>query len=163
MKKAIYGILLMMIVSIFSSCSEEKMAEPNDYLIFGHFYGFCLGDQCIQIYKLDNERLYEDQNKTYPGYDELYEASFVELESKYYEEVDDLINYFPNQLLNESDTIIGCPDCADGGGLYIEYKTETMHRYWLIDQDINRVQPYLHDFIEKVNDKIEKINLISMQ
>ncbi len=163
MKKAAYGILLIMIVSMFSSCSEEKIGEPTEYLIFGHFYGFCLGDQCIQIYKLDNDHLNEDQNKTYPRYDEFYIASFIELESKYYEQVDDLTDYFPNQLLNETDTIIGCPDCADGGGLYIEYKSETIHRYWLIDQDKSRVEPYLHEFMDQVNDKIEKINSISMQ
>ncbi len=164
MKKAAYSILLMiMIASVFSSCSEDEIAEPTEYLIFGHFYGFCVGDHCIQIYKLDGEGLYMDQNKTYPRHDEFYDASFVELGNKYYELVNDLEIYFPSQLLNETDTIIGCPDCADGGGLYIEYKTETIHRFWLIDQDISRVEPYLYEFMEQINDKIEEINLLSMQ
>jgi len=164
MKKAAYGILLMiMIAALFSSCSDEKIAEPAEYLIFGHFYGFCLGEDCIQIYKLENDRLYIDQNKTYPRYDAFYDASFVELDIKYYELVDDLEMYFPSQLLNETDTILGCPDCADRGGLYIEYKTETIHKYWLIDQDKSRVEPYLYEFMEQVNDKIEEINSIGMQ
>lgn len=162
MKRIAYSILLLTIISIFSSCSEENMEGPEEYLIFGHFYGFCAGDHCIQIYKLENGRLYEDQNKTYPRYDEFYDALFVVLENNY-EQVNDLKNYFPEQLLNETDTIIGCPDCADGGGLYIEYKTDTIHRYWLIDQDISRVEPYLYEFMEKVNDKIDKIILMDKQ
>ena len=163
MKGIPYNILLIAVITMFSSCSKENMAEPEEYLVFGHFYGFCAGDHCIKIYKLEDARLFEDQNKTYPRHDEFYDASFVELDDKYYEQVDDLLTYFPNQLLNETDTIIGCPDCADGGGLYIEYKTETIHRYWLIDQDISRVEPYLYEFMEQVNDKIETINSISMQ
>ena len=163
MNKTGYSIVLMIILSMLSCCTEEEISEQQEYLIFGHFYGFCVGEDCIQIYKLEDNRLYKDQNKTYPRYNEFYDASFVELESKYYEQVDDLINYFPNQLLSETDTIIGCPDCADGGGLYIEYKTETIHRYWLIDQHISRVEPYLHEFMEQVNDKIEIINSIDKQ
>ena len=156
-------MMMIMIASVFSSCRDEKINESEEYLIFGHFYGFCVGDHCIQIYKLNNEGLYEDQNKTYPRYDQFYDAAFVKLDSKYFEQVNDLKIYFPAQLLNETDTIIGCPDCADGGGLYIEYKTETMHRYWLIDQDKSRVEPYLHEFMGEVNDKIDEINSISMQ
>lgn len=162
MKKSGYSILLMIIIFMFSFCSEENIKESKEFLIFGHFYGFCLGEQCILIFKLENDRLYMDQNKTYPRYDEFYDASFVELDSKYYERVNDLEIYFPAQLLNESDTIIGCPDCADGGGLYIEYKTETIHRYWLIDQDRSRVPQDLHEFMQQVNDKIEEINLIGL-
>ena len=156
-------LLSILILFLFFSCSDEEMADPAEYLIFGHFYGFCLGDQCIQIYKLESNRLFIDTNQDYPKHNEFYDASFQELENNYYEPVKDLLDYFPTRILSESDTVFGCPDCADGGGLYIEYKTKDIRRYWIIDQDNRQVPVYLHEFIEQVNNKIETINSIKNQ
>ena len=156
-------LFLILILPLFFSCSEEEMADPGQYLIFGHFYGFCFGDQCIQIYKLEGNNLFIDTNKDYPKHNEFYNATFLELGNQYYEPIKDLLDYFPTRILSESDTVFGCPDCADGGGLYIEYKTQDIHRYWIIDQDRRQVPVYLHEFMEQVNNKIEVINHISNQ
>lgn len=160
----LYNVLLIILVlSLLFSCSDEELADSDEYLIFGHFNGFCLGDQCIQIYKLEDNSLFLDTNKEYPRYNEFYEASFIKMNNNYYEQVMDLRDYFPTRILSEPDTVFGCPDCADGGGLYIEYKTKEIRRYWIIDQDKRQVPVYLHEFMEQVNNKIEKINLISNQ
>ena len=154
-------LLSILILSLFFSCSDEEMADPAEYLIFGHFYGFCLGDQCIQIYKLTENSLFIDTNKDYPNHNEFYEASFEKLDNDYYEQVKDLQDYFPTRILSESDTVFGCPDCADGGGLYIEYKTKDIRRYWIIDQNKRNVAAYLHEFMDQVNEKIRAINSIN--
>jgi hypothetical protein len=73
-------------------------------------------------------------------------------------EVNDLVDFFPNQLLDETETIIGCPDCADGGGLFIQYLDNEDIMAWRIDQNKNNVPTYLHDFMDKVNEKIQIIN-----
>ena len=155
------NLLSILILSLFFSCSDEEIADPAEYLIFGHFYGFCIGDQCIQIYKLEDNGLFLDTNKEYPRHNEFYEASFVKLDNDYYEQVKDLRDYFPTRILSEPDTVFGCPDCADGGGLYIEYKTKEIRKYWIIDQDKRQVPAYLHEFMDLVNERIKAINSIN--
>ena len=82
----------------------------------------------------------------------------MELDNEQFELVNDLSDFFPSQLLNESDTIFGCPDCADGGGLFIQYSDNGVLKSWRIDQVQNNVPSYLHDFIDKVNARIVLIN-----
>ena len=67
-------------------------------------------------------------------------------------------DFFPSQLLNEKKTTIGCPDCADGGGLFIQYSENGNVKSWRIDQEKDNVPHYLHNLIDKVNEKIKIIN-----
>ena len=83
---------------------------------------------------------------------------FEELESGLFLQVNDLPDFFPNQLLNESETVFGCPDCADGGGLFVQYSKNGNTKSWRIDQDYNNIPSYLHEFVYKVNEKIGIIN-----
>jgi hypothetical protein len=65
----------------------------------------------------------------------------------------------PSELLEtESGKIFGCPDCADGGGLFIEYKSGKTHKFWVIDNMKYQVPEYLHPFMDKVRAEITKIN-----
>ncbi|MFD0834386.1 hypothetical protein ACFQ0I_01315 [Mariniflexile aquimaris] len=141
---------------IFLGCSSEDETKLNndDYLIFGHFYGFCVGENCIEIFKLTNNTLYEDSNDNYS----INPLNFEPLESTKFELVKDLMGYFPEKLLTENEDIIGCPDCADGGGLYIEYSKNGIVKHWKIDQMKMNVPTYLHAFMDKLNEKIALIN-----
>ena len=40
--------------------------------------------------------------------------NFIELGNDLYEQVKDLEESFPNDLLNDETSTFGCPDCADG-------------------------------------------------
>ena len=146
-------------ISIFS-CSEDEVTKTSEdsYLVFGRFYGECLGEQCVEIFKLEHERLFEDTNDIYPGNDNFYTGNFVELGNDKYQLVKDLRDHFPKKLLEEIQVVYGCPDCADQGGLYIEYKSDTIHKYWILDQSKTNVPEYLHAFMDLVNEKIEIIN-----
>ncbi len=142
--------------------SQSKSEAEFEYLIFGHFYGECIGKLCVEIFKLTENRLFEDSNDYYPGWQKQYNGKFYELENDRFNLAKDLIKYFPSKLLNEDKLVFGCPDCADGGGLYIELKANGAVRHWTIDQDKNHVPDYLHDFMDKVNEKIQLINDIVM-
>ncbi len=150
-------LILVLIVALFSSCDkvDEIGMNESDYLIFGHFYGECIGEECVETYKLTNEKLFEDLNDKYSGREPFH---FVELKNGEFDEVKDLINFFPSELLIVDESTFGCPDCADQGGLYVEYKKEGVLRIWRIDQSKNEVPTYLHDFIDKINAKIGLIN-----
>ena len=153
MRKSIFYFLLLILISACTTQDETALNE-GDYLIFGHFYGFCVGESCVEIFKLTNDKLYEDSNDNYA----MEPFNFEELGHDKFEQAKDLINYFPEKLLTEKESIIGCPDCADGGGLYIEYSKNGVVKSWRIDQMKMNVPTYLHDFMDKVNGKISIIN-----
>tara|TARA_R110002049_G_scaffold37208_1_gene117452 strand:+ start:20682 stop:21146 length:465 start_codon:yes stop_codon:yes gene_type:complete len=153
MKKPIL-ILLLSILTYSCNSDDDASLNEDDYLIFGHFYGFCVGENCIETFKLTHDKLYEDSQDNYSH--ETF--SFEVLGNDKFEQAKDLIDYFPTKLLSEKETTIGCPDCADGGGIYIEYSKDGIVKSWRIDQMKNNIPNYLHDFMDKVNEKISLIN-----
>jgi hypothetical protein len=68
--------------------------------------------------------------------------------------VKELLDQIPGALDNEPE-VFGCPDCSDGGGLYIEIKSGGEIKHWSID--IQRTPDNLIDFRNLV---IEKIALL---
>ena len=148
---------LALIGLLFTSCSESDnsvQANKMDYLIFGHFHGECLGEGCVETFKLTGDKLYEDTLDIYNAEN----LAFVELSREKFELVKDIIDYFPNKLLNDKDTRFGCPDCRDQGGVFIQYSENGIVKSWRIDKDKDVVPEYLHNFINKVNEKIRLIN-----
>jgi hypothetical protein len=153
-KKILLGLFT---VGILISCnSDDDNTENNEknVLIFGHFYGECIGESCVETFKLTDKKLFEDNIDDYSGQN----LEFVELENDKFEQVKNLVDFFPNQLLNESEIVFGCPDCADGGGLFIQYSDNGNVKSWRIDQSKDNVPGYLHSFMDKVNEKIGIIN-----
>lgn len=138
------------------SCDKDDETELNqtDFLVFGHFYGMCIGEECIETFKLTDNKLFEDSNDKYSGTD----FCFIELGNDKFDLAKDLIDYFPTQLLSENENTLGCPDCADQGGLFIQYSKNGIIQSWRIDQSKSSVPDYLHEFMDKVNERIELIN-----
>ena len=149
--------LLLIVFGAFASCDKDDdniSINEQSFLIFGHFYGMCISEGCVETYKLTDVKLYEDIVDDYFAQN----LDFVELDNEQFEIVNDLADFFPTQLLNESDTIFGCPDCADGGGLFIQYSDNGVQKSWRIDQVQDNVPTYLHDFIDEVNENIALLN-----
>ena len=154
MKKLVL-ILAAVVLLIACTKSDNNMTiNEQNFLVFGHFYGFCGGESCVETFKLTDEKLFEDTIDDYMGQN----LEFEELESGLFLQVNDLPDFFPNQLLNESETVFGCPDCADGVGLFVQYSKNGNTKSWRIDQDYNNIPSYLHEFVYKVNEKIGIIN-----
>lgn len=152
--------MIILVLCLQVSCEKcvEVEVQDNDILVFGHFYNMCIGESCVEIYKLEGEKLFEDTNDQYPGNQEFFSGNFVELGDDKYILVKDLVDQFPNQLLNESETIFGCPDCADQGGLYLEYKSDQVHKFWILDQAKTGVPEYAQEYMDLINQKIDLIN-----
>lgn len=160
MKTIHFFFLLLLPLALFTACDkeEDEVKLETDYLIFGHFFGLCAGETCVEIFKLEASQLYEDSNDNYPGSTDFYDADFSTLPSSIFEEVEDLEGFFPTALLDETDTVIGQPDAGDWGGLYIEYKAGDLRKFWLLDLNTNNVPETYHDFINAVQSKIQFIN-----
>ena len=149
--------ILALFSLLFTSCSESDngvQVNKMDYLIFGHFHGECIGEGCIEKFKLTSDKLFEDTLDEYNA--ENFE--FIELSSEKFEQVKDIIDYFPEELKKHKDTTFGCPDCRDQGGVFIQYSENGILKSWRIDKDKDVIPEYLHSFIGKVNEKIRLIN-----
>lgn len=98
-------ILTIAFFATFFLISCKKDNEVNlsktDYIIFGHFYGECIGEQCVKIFKLDKEKLFEDTKRIYPTGNSFYEGRFDQLPKEKFDITKDLTNYFPMSLLKE--------------------------------------------------------------
>ncbi|WP_027076270.1 hypothetical protein [Maribacter antarcticus] len=151
-------IFILSVGGILFSCDNNDhdsiVINEENFLIFGHFFGECGGERCVETFKLTDEKLFEDINDDYFGEN----LEFEELGNGLFKQVNDLSNSFPNQLMSESETILGCPDCADGGGIFIQYSVNGSERSWRIDQRKVNIPSYLHNFIDEINTKITLIN-----
>jgi hypothetical protein len=156
MKKICF--LLSFIVFACHSVEDNETAPAPDYLVFRHFYGFCFGEKCIEIFKIENNQLYEDKKDKYPSPDKAYEGDFEKVSDNKYTLVKELINDFPKQLLNEKKTILGTPDAGDWGGYYVEYSYKGVKRFWLIDTMKENIPSYLHNFTDKIEEKIQEVS-----
>lgn len=131
-----------------------ECGTSSNYLVFGHFYGFCAGETCIEKFKLTSDKIFENTNDVYPGTNTSAQPNYVQLSNEKFLATQDLMSFFPNSLLSETNTTIGMPDASDGGGLYIEYHFNSVHKTFLIDQFKINVPSTYHVFMDKVNEKI---------
>lgn len=153
LKKKLTFIVVILLVA-FGCQSDEIVLSGKDYIVFGDYYGMCAGNSCVDIYRLESNRLLADTKKQYPNRLSFYEGNFTELSAVKFEAVKDIVNYFPNELLSIKDTTIGQPDAGDWGGFYIEYNYNGKHRFWMLDKMKSNVPASLHAFIDKLNEKL---------
>ena len=154
--RTIKFLILGLGILILSSCNKENTntAAEMDYLIFGHFYGECIGESCVQTYKITDTKLYVDLAKNYSGED----LNFQAMSASKFNKVSNLRASIPEQLLDETEGVIGCPDCHDQGGLFIQYSNNGIIKSWRIDNSKDAVPMYLREFMNKVREDIDLIN-----
>ncbi len=133
-----------------STSDELDSIEP---IIFGLYYGHCFGEMCIETFKIENGKLYEDQSDDYSK----SAFDFVLLSDDLYHQVKDIVDHIPQELREINGQTFGCPDCADQGGVFLELFDQSdaeSNMKFFIDQSPNDTPKYLHDFVDRVNEKI---------
>ena len=162
MRYALFFLLLTAAVG-FMGCEDECDCAGTgdfDYMVFGHFYGECGGEGCVEIFKIENGRLYEDSSDVYPNFITAYEGQYYALPDAKYQLVKDLVEYFPNELYDETEHVIGMPDAGDWGGIYVEIKHENapaQSGFWLLDQMESNMPEVYNVFVDRINEKIHLI------
>lgn len=150
---------LLSLIVLFAGCSKDDDVptlsnfREVDSLIFGWYYGECLGESCVETFRLTENALYEDVNDPYAG-----SSAFKFTDRKtdeIFEQAQILTDDFPTQLLREPDQTFGCPDCADQGGMFIQVSTSSGNQTWRLDQGKTDVPKYLHEYMGKVNSIIQ--------
>jgi hypothetical protein len=162
MRYALFLLLLTAAVS-FPGCEDECDCAGTgnfEYMIFGHFYGECAGEGCVEIFKIENGKLYEDSTDVYPNGTTAYQGQFYALPDAKYQLVKDLVDDFPNELYDETEHVIGMPDAGDWGGIYVEIKhanAPAQSGFWLLDQMESNMPEAYNIFVDQINEKIHLI------
>jgi len=150
-------IFLLLSMGVLTSCTKEKISNEPDFLIFGHFYGECVGEECVETYKLTCCDLSEDTRDeyAYPGFNE---GNFVPLPDSQFQKVKDLLLQVPQVLLDQDSTRLGQPDAGDWGGIYVEYKKGAFHHKWYIDKNDFYLAAKYRPFRDLVEEKIQLLH-----
>lgn len=156
-----YPLFFLIIFLFLAACSEKDCCvnlEP-DYLVFGVYRGFCSGPKCIAIFKLSDSLLLEDTLDDYPSQTKFYEGQFELRSNEKFNEAKKLWSQFPKQFLSDSQRVFGIPDAHDQGGVYIEYKSQSTHNFWILDTSIDRLPDAYKAYTELVIETVDKLLL----
>ena len=145
----IQTVIAIMVLLFATACNDEDISDLNvnnsDTLTFGVVYGFCFGDECVQLFKLEDDELYKTNFERFVA-EEPINFDGAPLPEADYELANPLRQQFSDALLNTRDTILGIPDAYDQGGIFIQLETDNVSRYWMLDTNIEalptEVQPY---------------------
>jgi len=152
-----YRLSILLILFVLVSCGkDDHLAEDGKAYIFGHFFGECFGEQCVEIFKLQDGSIFEDTNDQYPSINgNTYNWS--EMTGVEFEELEALIFPIPDELYEEEDVVIGMPDAGDWGGIYFQVHTDADVQFWFIDYLDDNIPDYLSDFTADIKQAIEQL------
>jgi hypothetical protein len=119
---------IILLTGLTASCEKADMNSNLDefnFIRYGTSFGECIGycKRSIEVStsKIHFEKIGWDQNGKLPDVtfsEEISEASW-----------NDLVESIDFEVFLQLDSIIGCPDCADGGAEWIEIeKNDTSYK-----------------------------------
>ena len=155
--KKILGVFLLIIMS-FSCASDDNNegAQQNRTLIFGWFADSSCSGDCSQIYKITSDKIFRDLDIEYPE-DNYFEGNFQEITTVNYQDYSALLNQLPNEIFNEPNGYLDCPECTNElGGLYLEYEDDEIHKTWRIRSA--QFPSYIDSYKTLLLDKLADLN-----
>jgi hypothetical protein len=138
MKKLFIPIAVFSIIVLSAckkNCGSNTTYVPQDnYIKFGHFYGECGGETCMENFIVTDHLLFEDTKDDYPTSTNFYNGNYVIKTNSNIAAINTILNTVPQALLNDNNIVIGQPDAGDWGGDYFEYNKNGIHKFWLLDK-----------------------------
>jgi hypothetical protein len=137
---------LVLLILLFGGCNQDEQGQNS--FIFGRYFGECIGD-CGTFYKLTDQSLLPD-NEAYFNSQKINFSNQPLSETKE-NLVRNLFKEFPKSLYDIKEHIIGCPDCADQGGYYLEVMENGVKHYWNIDRWAPEIDEELKSYLDKID------------
>ena len=168
MKKIKFSLALIIFLTsllFWVACGDKEVVEiasTTEYLIVGTYYGFCIGD-CVNLFQIVDNQVFGDavNDNVIP---ENVPFKNDALGGDSYELAKVLVTGFPDELgLVEADSqgrnVLGCPDCADQGGFYLELKKvdEETAQKWYVDTNEKDLPDYLVDYVRQIRSVMEAL------
>jgi hypothetical protein len=148
--------LLALVLMLGCKKSEPAPTTEYEYFIFGSHYGECVGD-CALLFKLEGQHLFADDELVYftslayfANNDLPFQSTSLSAEKVALAVA--LSEQMPTELFDESDGVIGCPDCRDQGGYFVKVKLSNGEvRFWNIDPDKEEYEAFCDAIRTAVN------------
>lgn len=137
-------MLFLFMLTSLQACEDDKINSNADleYIKYGTSFGECLGYCRKNIEITPSETVFEksgwDQEGSLPTI-KLSENTDVD----FWQQLMDSIDF---DAFVHLDSIIGCPDCADGGAEYIEIKL--MDTLWKVVFEYSNEPQEVQNYIE---------------
>ncbi len=149
------NLITIAIISLlfFVACKKQRVfteVPENDYIAFGHFYGECVGESCVENYRVTASGIWEDQKDAYPDFTKFYNGNYIFKSNNNLAAINSLVNNIPAALLADSNTVIGSPDAGDQGGIYFEINKNGIHKFWLMDRHTIAYDSFRNDIITAI-------------
>lgn len=145
--------LIWVSASLLLSCSKEEHDTANHYLVFGHTYGKCVGEECLEVFKLTQDSLFEDLSDNFFSGG----AKFVSLSKAKHSLALPLLADFPQELKGEVNRTFGCPGCHDQATIIIQYFDGVKLQQFLVDEDKPMIPVFLHAYVEDIQKTISDL------
>jgi hypothetical protein len=158
-------LAFIVIVSIACNSSSPKLsgtaAEKNvQHIVFGRYCGMCPSG-CVKLFKVDpvSKRLYVDSSEKYfEDYGRTLTFPTTAAPKEQYAIAEEVISRIPDSLyLAKDEDRFGCPDCADGCGIYFEIRTAEYRKSFYIDYQTDQLEGYIKPFGEYLKKKLEDL------
>ena len=113
-----FGMLLYLLFPACNQIESDNLANDVDYVKYGTSFGMCLG-YCIHEIQVTSDNI--DFKKNGHEMDGLLPEVNLssEIDQNYWLVLSENIDF---EAFMQLDSVIGCPDCADGGAEWIEIK-----------------------------------------
>ena len=158
-KKLIAPMFFSLGILLFASCQDTLSVDPQkDFIVFGQFNGYCLGDACFIFYALTEDVLLESNVDKYSGSGFYPYDDYAPLSQDKFDIAKDLGAFVPQELWLETTSHIGQADVSDVGALYFEMKNGSDHRYWVFENGDFDMPVGYKTFMSKIQEKIALLN-----
>ena len=160
-----YSILFCLVIGCLFACkttddvvtTEETSSAKIEELVFGLYYGRCVGD-CTHFYKLQDGQLFKDAIEG--RYDDInwdvFASSAAPTES--YDLAKGLMESIPDALLESRETTFGSPNVVDQGTMFITAMQDgTPLGPWKLDPRTDQLPTELHVFQTQVKEAIDAL------
>ncbi len=146
------GIFLLVLI-LFSNCKKQN-ATPTAALIFGTRSALC-NLNCANFYLIRDAALYQDTNHSANA-----ALSFVlsPLPGSKYQLANSLVSNIPQYLRNDTGGSLGCPGCADGVIVHLEFTDLQRHTVkWDINSDTTLLPAEIRSYIQQVSTVLNQL------
>lgn len=138
-----YLFLTVTLTLLFSAC-KKSLRFDGSYFIFGTSFSECEGD-CARYFLIEEKTLHADDFDVVPKKLKFKKTS---LSNDKFELAKQLRDNFPDYLKDHPNVTFGCPDCGDGGAIYIERKVKGKNTVkWYIDMDKTQQPAEIREYI----------------